>query len=99
MDRRTGRESRASLVLASVAVFAALAGTSYAMATRISGSSLKNRSLAGVKLKRHTLTGTEIDLKHFPRVPSARTAAFATDALQATNALHATTAATAGVRR
>jgi len=82
-------ESRAALVVATVALFCALGGTSYAVVSKINGAQLRNRSVAGVKLKRHTVNGADISLSGFPTVPSASQAA------QATNALHANTAASA----
>ena len=54
-----------------VALFVALSGTSYAAATRISGSQLKNRSVAGIKLKKHTISGTEINARRLGTVPQA----------------------------
>jgi hypothetical protein len=46
-------------VMATLAVFIALGGTGYAM-SQISGSQIKNRSIAHQKLKLHTLTASEI---------------------------------------
>jgi hypothetical protein len=83
-------ESRAALVVATVALFSALAGTSYAVVSKISGGQLRNRSVAGIKLKRHTVNGADIDLSGFPTVPSASQAAQATSALHADTAISAT---------
>jgi hypothetical protein len=60
-------------VMATVAVFIALGGSSYA-ALRISGSDIKNRSIAGKKIKRNTLTGKQIRESRLARVPRARNA-------------------------
>ncbi len=60
-------------VLAALALFVALGGTSYAISS-INGSLLKNRSVAGVKLKKHTVTGSEVNVSSFPKVPSSHLA-------------------------
>jgi hypothetical protein len=62
-----------SNVMATVAVFIALGGSSYAV-TRISGSQLKNSSVAGKKLKRNTLGGARIKESRLGAVPRARRA-------------------------
>lgn len=85
------RISPASL-LALVALFAALGGTSYA-AIQINGKDLKNKSvpgkklknktIAGAKVKGNTLTGKQINEAKLATVPSATNA---TNAVNATNA-------------
>ncbi len=95
-------------ILATLALFIALGGTSYAVSNRINGATLKNRSVAGTKLEKHTVTGTDVKVSTFPKVPAAHhaddstnatnatsaiTATNATDALFATNATNATNAA------
>jgi hypothetical protein len=60
-------------VMATVAVFIALGGSSYA-ALRISGSDIRNRSIAGKKMKRNTLTGRQIKESRLSKVPRARNA-------------------------
>jgi hypothetical protein len=62
-----------SNVMATIAVFIALGGSSYAV-TRISGSQLKNGSVAGKKLKRNTLGGARIKESRLGQVPRARRA-------------------------
>lgn len=57
-------------VMATIAVFVALGGSSYAV-TRISGSQLKNNSVVGKKLKRNTLGGVRIKESRLGRVPRA----------------------------
>jgi hypothetical protein len=47
-------------VIATLALFVALGGTAYA-AVQINGSQIVNRSIAGQKLKLHTVTSSEID--------------------------------------
>jgi hypothetical protein len=60
-------------VMATIAVFIALGGSSYAALT-ISGSDIRNRSIAGKKLKRNTLTGKQVRESRLSRVPRARNA-------------------------
>lgn len=75
--------------IALTALFVALGGTGYA-AVSINGSNIKNGSIAGKKLKRHTLTGTQVNVKRLGTVPAAttaKTAALATSANTASNAL------------
>jgi hypothetical protein len=62
-----------SNVMATIAVFIALGGSSYAV-TRISGSQLKNNSVPGKKLKRNTIGGAKIKESRLGRVPRARLA-------------------------
>jgi len=57
-------------VMATLAVFIALGGSSYAV-TRLSGSQLKNRSVRAAKIARNTLTGTEIRESRLASVPNA----------------------------
>jgi hypothetical protein len=60
-------------VMATIAVFIALGGSSYA-ALQINGSQIKNRTITGKKLKRNTLGGTRIKESRLGRVPRARNA-------------------------
>ncbi len=90
-------------VIASVALFVALGGTSYAVtggtsfaAKQINGSQLANHSIAGFKLEDHTVTGQQVDVAGFPTVPSAVFAGQASIASTAKNAVNATNAKTAG---
>ncbi len=57
-------------VMATLAVFIALGGSSYAVAT-LSGSQLKNRSVRATKIARNTLTGREIRESRLGTVPRA----------------------------
>lgn len=59
-----------AMVVAIAALVAALAGTAFA-ATLIDGSSIKKRSIAGNRLKDHTLTGRQIKLAKLGTVPNA----------------------------
>jgi hypothetical protein len=72
--------------IALVALFVALGGTGYAAVT-INGANIKNGSIVGKKLRKHTLSGTQINVKKLGTVPAAK---------KATTASSATTAATAG---
>ena len=60
-------------VVATLALFIALGGSSYAV-TKISGSQLKNNSVVGKKLKRNTVGGKRIKESSLGTVPSARNA-------------------------
>lgn len=60
-------------VMATIAVFIALGGSSYAV-SQISGSQLRDNSVAGKKLKRNTLGGTRIKESRLGPVPRARRA-------------------------
>ena len=62
-----------SMAVALLALFIALGGTAYAVGS-INGAKLKNRSVAAKKLKRHTITGKEINFRKLGTVPSARNA-------------------------
>jgi len=91
-------------VMASIAVFVALGGVSYAAATinggkivkgTVSGSKLKNGTLTSTQVKQNALTGSVIDESSLGTVPTALTAATATTAGSATTANHAASADTA----
>jgi len=60
-------------VVATLALFVALGGSSYA-ALQITSKDVKNRSLKGGDLKRDTVTGKEIKESKLGEVPSARAA-------------------------
>jgi len=91
-------------VMATIAVFVALGGVSYAAAT-ISGNSiikgtvgagkLKNGTLTDQQIKKNALTGEAINESSLGTVPSAQTAASATTAATATTATTAQSAANA----
>jgi hypothetical protein len=69
-------------VMATIAVFVALGGSGYA-AVKIDGKNLKNRSVAGNKLKKNTLGGKEINESKLAKVPKATLANTATTATRA----------------
>jgi hypothetical protein len=60
-------------VVATLALFIALGGSSYAV-TKISGSQLRNNSVAGKKLKRNTVGGKRVKESRLAAVPRARNA-------------------------
>jgi hypothetical protein len=62
-----------AMVVALIALFVALGGTALAV-KKISGSALVNRSVANTKIKKGTLTKTEINVKALGTVPKATTA-------------------------
>jgi hypothetical protein len=57
-------------VMATIAVFLALGGSSYAV-SRIDGKRIKSHSITGAKLKRNTLTGRQIREQRLATVPNA----------------------------
>jgi hypothetical protein len=89
------------MVVALLALFVAVGGSAVAVTAKIDGKLLKNRSVAGKKLKRNTLGGAQIAEGRLGRVPrageatSAGTANFAQTAGSAQTATSATTAETA----
>ena len=91
------------MVVAMIALVLAASGTAIAATKLVSGDKLiKKGSLSGNRLRKHTLTGTQINLKKLGKVPSAKNADFAnsagsaTSATSATNATNATNADTVG---
>jgi hypothetical protein len=91
-------------VMASIAVFVAFGGISYAAATingdkivnaTVAGKKLKNGTLTDKQVKKDALTGNSIDESSLGTVPSAQTAASATTAATATTATTAGSADTA----
>lgn len=66
-----------AMVVALIALFVALGGTALAV-KQINGSALVNRSVSNVKIKKGTLTKTEINVKALGTVPKANTANQAT---------------------
>jgi hypothetical protein len=70
--RLRGRLNYANVV-ATLALFIALGGSSYAV-SKISGSQIRNASIAGKKLKRNTIGGKRVKESRLGTVPSARNA-------------------------
>jgi hypothetical protein len=72
-------------VVSSICLFILLGGSAYA-AAKINGSQIKNRTVAGKKLKLNTVTGNEVDESKLGQVPSADSAVEAEGAQFAGNA-------------
>jgi len=70
MVARLRRHLSYANVMATLAVFIALGGSSYAVAT-LNGKQLKNRSVRASKIARNSLTGTEIRESRLGQVPNA----------------------------
>jgi hypothetical protein len=85
-------------VVATLALFVALGGSSYA-ALSITSKDVKNRSLTGADLRKNTITGTEVNESKLRSVPRARQADNASTAGTATTAGSAQTAAAADTAR
>jgi hypothetical protein len=81
---RLGRPTPA-LVISILALFIALGGTVYA-ASKISGKSIKPNSIPANRLKKHSLSGKQINLAKLGTVPTATNATSAANATNATNA-------------
>jgi hypothetical protein len=82
-------------VVATLALFVALGGTSVAASSLISGSKIKKDSIPGDRLKKHALTSTQVNVAKLGTVPAATHAAAADTAghaATADSAAHATTA-------
>jgi hypothetical protein len=79
-SRLTHRVSRPSpaLIIALIALMVSLGGTGYAAFTlprdSVGTNQLKNGAVTAAKVKRHSLTGAQINLKKLGTVPTARNA-------------------------
>ena len=82
-------------VVATLALFLALGGSSYAV-TQITSKDVRNRSLKGGDLRKNTLTGTEINESRLGEIARARRAL---NADNATTAQVAASAATADISK
>lgn len=71
--RSARRHITPATVLAAIALFVALGGSSYAV-LKINGSQIESRSISGKKLKRNTLGGTVIKESRLGKVRRARRA-------------------------
>jgi hypothetical protein len=79
-------------VVATLALFIALGGTSVAASGLISGSKIKKHSIPGNRLKKRSLTSAQVNVAKLGTVPRAATAAAAAHATTADTATHAATA-------
>ena len=73
MSRLKSRRPSPAMIVASIALIVALAGTAYAAQT-INGGAIKKQTIGGGKLKRKTLTGFQINTNKLGVVPKARDA-------------------------
>ena len=102
------RRPSASMVISLLALVVAMSGTAVAASSLVNGDKLIRRgTLSGNRLRKHTLTGTQINLKKLGTVPSAQSAntagsagyashaGSADTATSATNATHAASASSA----
>jgi hypothetical protein len=101
---RLRRQLSYANVMATIAVFVAFGGVSYAAATisgnkiikeTIGATKLKNGTLTSTQVKSNSLTGSVIDESSLAVVPAAQTAQTAQTAVNATTAATATTAGSA----
>jgi hypothetical protein len=93
MQRLSMHRPSPSMVVALTALVIALSGTAIAATQLVSGDKLiKKGTLSGNRLRKHTITGTQLNLNKLGKVPSAKTADTATTATNATNAGHASSA-------
>jgi hypothetical protein len=99
MKRIVGKLSYAN-VMATVALFIALGGASYAAfklpKNSVGTKQIKNNAITGAKIKNGAVSGAKIDPASLGQVPSAASATSASTAVNATNAAHAATADSAG---
>src|SRR5438067_3869571 len=84
-QRQPRRKPSAAMIVAILALVVACSGTAIAAGSLVSGDSvIKKRSLSGNRLRNHTLTGAQINLKKLGTVPNAKHAISATNATNAT---------------
>lgn len=93
MSGRAGRRPSPATVIASVALFAALAGGAFAAKSAIDSRDIRNNSIISKDVKRDSLKGSDVradslrggdvDEDDLAEVPSAASAALAEDAVQA----------------
>src|ERR1700742_1635228 len=83
-------------VVATLALFVALGGTSVAATSLLNGSKIKPGTIPANRIRKHSLTSTEIDLGKLGTVPAAAGAQRATSADQAGHAGAADQATHAG---
>ena len=97
MQALVRRRPSASMVVAVIALILAASGSAIAASALVNGDKLiKKHSLSANRLRNHTLTGKQINLKRIGTVPSAVDASHANTADTATNATNAGTAINAG---
>lgn len=95
MSRMRTRTPSPAMVVALIALFVALGGSSYAV-VKLNGKNLVDRSVPAKKLKRNSVGGTEVNERKLAKVPTAATADTAASAATAGSAATANSAGTAG---
>lgn len=86
MPKALRRKPSASMVVAILALVVAASGTAIAAGHLTSGDKLiKKRSLSGDRLRNHTITGKQVNMRRLGKVPSAKNADHATTANSATS--------------
>lgn len=92
----TWRRPTPSMVVAIIALVLAASGSAVAATSLVGGDQLiRKDSLSGNRLRTHTITGKQIDLRKLGTVPGAEVARYAGVALHASTADSATNATTA----
>jgi hypothetical protein len=87
LKRLRSQRPSAATVIAIIAVVVAASGTAVAASHLVRGDRLiKKHSLSGNRLRNHTITGKQVNLKKLGKVPSARHADTADTATNASNA-------------
>jgi hypothetical protein len=90
------RRPSASMVVSLIALVVASSGTAVAATHLVNGDTLiRKGTLSGNRLHKHTLTGTQINMKKLGKVPRARSADTAGSAGYASHAASADTATSA----
>jgi hypothetical protein len=86
-------------VIATIALFIALGGASYAAVklpkNSVGTKQIKNNAITGAKIKNGAVAGAKIDVASLGQVPKAASATTASTAVTATNAVNASHAASA----
>jgi hypothetical protein len=95
MKRILHRRPSASMLVAITALVVASGGTALAAGLVNGDKLIKKNSLSGNRLRNHTVTGTQVNLKKLGKVPSAVNADHATTATSATSAGSASAATVA----
>jgi hypothetical protein len=95
MPRRFRPRLSYANVASTMALVLALGGVSYA-AVKINGKNIKDRTVGAKKIKKNSLSGTEINELKLGKVPLAALSDNATNATNAVNATNAGNAATVG---
>jgi hypothetical protein len=96
MKKVSRRTPSASMVVAVLALVVAASGTAVAAGSLANGDKLiAKNSLSGNRLRKQSVTGTQVNLSKLGKVPHAKQADNATNAANATNATNAAHATTA----